>query len=67
MEIGVRIEAHDPSTGKITHTGSCCLTNVAIDENRKPIRIPKLRPTNAAEMRRYREALTQRKLRELWF
>ncbi len=65
MEVGVRIEAQEPSTGKVTHTGSCYLTYVAIDENRRPVRIPKLRPTNADERRRYREAQTRRKIREV--
>jgi acyl-CoA hydrolase len=65
MEVGVRIEAQDPATGKISHTGSCYLTYVGIDENRRPVPIPKLRPTNSIEKRRFREALTRRKLREI--
>ena len=64
MEIGVRIEAQDPATRKVTHTGSCYLTYVAIDANRKPVKIPKLHPANEVERRRFREALTRRKLRE---
>jgi len=64
MEIGVRIEAQDPATRKVTHTGSCYLTYVAIDANRRPVEIPKLIPTNEVEKRRFREALTRRKLRE---
>ena len=31
MEIGVRMEAMDPSTREATHTGSSYLTNVALD------------------------------------
>jgi acyl-CoA hydrolase len=65
MEIGVRIEAQDPSTRKITHTGSCYLTYVAIDDKRRPVKIPKLRPTNAAERRRFKEAMTRRRLRQV--
>jgi len=65
MEIGVRIEAQDPSTHRVTHTGSCYLTYVAIDANRRPVKIPKLRPANAVERRRFREAITRRKLREV--
>jgi acyl-CoA hydrolase len=65
MEIGVRIEAQDTSSGKVTHTGSCYLTYVAIDENRRPVPIPKLRLTSAVERRRCREAVTRRKLREV--
>ena len=65
MEIGVRIEAQDPSTRKVNHTGSCYLTYVAIDENRRPVRVPKLHLTDAIERRRFREAMTRRKLREV--
>ncbi len=65
MEIGVRIEAQDPKTGKITHTGSCYLTYVGIDKKGRPVPLPKLRPTDSVEKRRFREALTRRKLREI--
>lgn len=65
MEVGVRIEAQDPSTRKTTHTGSCHLTFVAIDEKGKPTPIPKLIPVTREEKRRYREALARRKLREV--
>ena len=65
MEIGVRIEAQDPASGKVTHTGSCYLTYVGIDENRRPVPLPKLRPTNAEEKRRYKEAITRRRLRQI--
>lgn len=64
MEIGVRIEAHDPSTGKTTHTGSCYLTYVALDRKGKPTAIPRLVPLTADEKRRFKQALTRRKLRE---
>ena len=64
MEIGVRIEAVDPSTRKGTHTGSCYLTYVAIDEKGKPTSIPKLMATTPNEKRRFKEAMARRKLRE---
>jgi acyl-CoA hydrolase len=65
MEVGVRIEAQDTSTRRISHTGSCCLTYVGIDKERKPVPIPKLRPTTAIERRRYKEAVARRRLRDL--
>jgi acyl-CoA hydrolase len=64
MELGVRIEAQDPSTRKTTHTGSCHLTFVAIDDKGRPTPIPKLIPITQEEKRRFREALARRKLRE---
>lgn len=64
MEIGVRIEAQDPTTRKGTHTGSCYLTYVALDENGKPTPIPPLLVTTPDEKRRFKQALTRRRLRE---
>lgn len=64
MEIGVRIEAQDPTTRKGTHTGSCYLTYVALNEKGKPTPIPPLIITTSEERRRFKQALARRKLRE---
>jgi len=64
MEIGVRIEAVDPSTRKGTHTGSCYLTYVALDSKGRPTPVPPLVATTSEEKRRLKEGLTRRKLRE---
>jgi acyl-CoA hydrolase len=64
MEIGVRIEAQNPLTGEVVHTGSCYLTYVALDEKGKPTPVPKIIPETEEEKRRYREGLTRRKMRE---
>ncbi|MDE1857635.1 MAG: acyl-CoA thioesterase [Thaumarchaeota archaeon] len=64
MEIGVRLEAVDPTTRKGTHTGSCYLTYVALDEKGRPTQIPPLIATTKEEKRRQKEAMTRRRLRE---
>jgi acyl-CoA hydrolase len=64
MEIGVRIEAQDPTTRKGVHAGSCYLTYVALDEKGKPIPISPLITTTATEKRRFKEAAARRRLRE---
>ncbi len=64
MEIGVRIEAQDPSTREGTHAGSCYLTYVALDEKGKPTPIPPLITATPDERRRFKEALARRRLRE---
>jgi acyl-CoA hydrolase len=64
MEIGVRLEAVDPSTRKGTHTGSCYLTYVALDEKGKPTPIPPLNPVTSMEKKRFNEGLARRRLRE---
>ncbi len=64
MEIGVRIEAQDPSSRRGVHAGSCYLTYVALDEKGKPTPIPRLILTTASEKRRFKEGAARRKLRE---
>ena len=64
MEIGVRIEAQDPTSRKGAHTGSCYLTYVALDEKGRPCPIPRLIATTPDERRRFKEAFARRKLRE---
>jgi acyl-CoA hydrolase len=63
MEIGVRIEAEDLKTGRVTHTGSCYLTYVALDEERRPMPVPPIVPVTPAQKQRYREAQERRKRR----
>lgn len=64
MEVGVRIEAQDPLTRRTTHTGSCHLTFVALDEKGRPAAIPKVVPKTKEERRRFKEAVERRKVRE---
>jgi acyl-CoA hydrolase len=64
MEVGVRIEAEDALTGASTHTGSCYLTFVALDSNRRPTPIVPVIPITGEEKRRFREAAARRKLRK---
>jgi acyl-CoA hydrolase len=65
MEIGVRIEAEDLITGQVTHAGSCFVTYVALDEKGKPTTVGPIVPASSDEKRRYNEAATRRRLREV--
>jgi acyl-CoA hydrolase len=64
MEIGVRVEAEELTTGRRRHTNSCYLTFVAVDRNGRPIEVPPLRPEMPDEVRRY-EAAKERRRRRL--
>jgi len=64
MEVGVRIEAQDPKTGRLVHTGSCYLTYVALDAQGRPTPVPGLILETQGEKLRYKQASARRKLRE---
>ena len=53
MEVGVRIEAETPLTGEVRHTATAYLTFVALNDNKKPIRIPDVLPETDKQKYRY--------------
>ncbi len=63
MEVGVRVEAENPVTGEVRHTGTCFLTYVALDKDAKPTSVPRLIPQTEEEKRRWAEAERRRRLR----
>jgi acyl-CoA hydrolase len=63
MEIGVRVEAENPLTGQVRHTGTCYLTCVALDKNGRPFTVPPLIPETDDEKRRWTEAQIRRETR----
>jgi len=63
LEVGVKVEAEDPLTGKRWHTASAYLTFVAIDKKCRPVPVPPIQPKSPAERRRFQEAERRRKTR----
>ena len=63
MEVGVRVEAEKLIDGTCTHVASAYLTYVALDKNRKPTEVPRLKPETTDELRRYEEAKERREKR----
>jgi len=63
MEVGVRVEAENPLTGEVRHTGTCFLTYVGLDKNRKPAILPELRLETEEDKRRWAEAQARRRAR----
>ncbi len=56
MEIGVRVEAEEPRTGRRHHTCTAYLTMVHLGEDGKPAPIPPLSPATPDEQRMWNEA-----------
>jgi acyl-CoA hydrolase len=57
MEVGVRVEAEEPRTGKRTHTNSTYILMVALDDEGRPVEVPKLVLETAEDRRRNEEAM----------
>jgi acyl-CoA hydrolase len=60
MEVGVRVEAEDPRSGRMRHTNSAYLTMVALDEDGSPAGVPELVCEDATQIRREHEAQVRR-------
>ncbi|MBU0514873.1 MAG: acyl-CoA thioesterase [Proteobacteria bacterium] len=63
MEIGVRIEAENLTTGDVRHTASAYLTFVALDHTGRPTELPRLIVETEDEKRRHEEARRRREMR----
>jgi uncharacterized protein (TIGR00369 family) len=60
MEVGVRVEAHDPVSGRKAHANSAYLVFVAVDQQGHPRGVPPLLVETDVEKRRQREARLRR-------
>ena len=63
MEIGVRVESHDPVTGRMRHVNSAYLVYVAVDDEGHPRPVPPLLVKTNLERRRQRESSLRREAR----
>tara|TARA_B100000029_G_scaffold507856_1_gene593423 strand:- start:60 stop:524 length:465 start_codon:yes stop_codon:yes gene_type:complete len=55
MEVGVKIETENPISGRVRHTASAYLTFVSLDENKRPLNLPRVIPDSEDEIRRFSE------------
>lgn len=60
VEVGVRVEAEDPRSGRRRHTNTAYLTMVALDDDGRPTEVPPLQCESETEHRREREAQLRR-------
>ncbi|CAD5375115.1 Protein VdlD [Rubrivivax sp. A210] len=63
MEVGIKVIAEDIRTQKARHVNSCFFTMVAVDDERKPVPVPPLRPFSPDERRRHAAAIVRREMR----
>lgn len=63
MEVGVRVDAENPTTGEVFHTSSAYMTFVALGSDGKPTLVPDLILQSAEDKRRNSEAIKRREYR----
>ena len=63
MEIGLKVLAEDFRTLERRHIFSAYFTFVALDDNRKPVKIPEVLPETEEQKRRFQEADMRRSKR----
>ncbi len=64
MEVGIKVMAENIQTQAIRHANSCFFTMVAVDDERKPVAVPTLRPATPDEQRRHAAANIRKQLRQ---
>lgn len=63
MEIGIKVVAEDIRARVVRHVNSCFFTMVAVDDERKPVAVPRLQPATPDERRRHAAAQVRKELR----
>ena len=63
MEVGIKVIAEDIRTQVARHVNSCFFTMVAVDDERKPVPVPPLRPFSPEERRRHAAAVVRKEMR----
>jgi len=63
LEVGIRVETEDVSSGARRHTNSCYFTMVAVDPDGRPCAVRQVEPTTDEQQRRWAAAEIRRSLR----
>ena len=63
MEVGIKVVAENIQTQQKRHVNSCFFTMVAVDDERKPVPVPPLRPGSPDERRRHSAANVRKEMR----
>ncbi len=63
MEVGIKVVAEDIRSQATRHVNSCFFTMVAMDDDRRSVPVPPLRPFSPDERRRHAAAIVRKDLR----
>jgi acyl-CoA hydrolase len=63
MEVGIKVMAQEIRSQRARHVNSCFFTMVAVDDDRKAVPVPPLRPFSPDEKRRFEAGKLRKDLR----
>jgi len=64
MEVGIRVVTENIQQRTVRHANSCYFTMVAVDPDRKPVRVPTLEPANDEQRARWVKAEQRKQSRQ---
>lgn len=64
MEIGIKVIAENIQSQVACHANSCFFTMVAVDDDRKPVRVAPIEPLSHEERRRHAAAIVRKQIRQ---
>jgi acyl-CoA hydrolase len=63
MEVGIKVVTENIREKLVRHTNSCFFTMVAVDDNGKPVEVPKMVPVTDVQIRRFANGQERREIR----
>jgi acyl-CoA hydrolase len=64
MEVGIKVMTENIQDQSVRHANSCFFTMVAVDDDKRPIAVPPLKPRHPDAIRRHRAAHVRKQLRQ---
>jgi len=65
MEVGIRVVTENIQQRLVRHANSCYFTMVAVDKDRKPVKVPALTPETEEQKQRWEQALLRKQSRQM--
>jgi acyl-CoA hydrolase len=64
MEVGIKVVTENIRERSVRHSNSCFFTMVAVDDDRRPVKVPPRQPLNSEEKRRFLQGQQRRQIRQ---
>lgn len=64
MEVGIKVVTENIRERSVRHSNSCFFTMVAVDDDRRPVKVPPRQPQSSEEKRRFLQGQQRRQIRQ---